>query len=346
MKSPRSNCLKIGALNCQGLKDKLDFPEVYNLFSSCDIFGVTETWLGEDDEDDCFLDGYKFFPLSRKKMKKEKGATRGGIGLFVKNEWKEHIKMRYDISCENYLWCKISKSFFGFHDDLYVAIVYFPPESSTREKRANLDHFQNLKETTRQIRSENIVIMGDLNARTNNLMDVITGEKDEEDLDQVGFFSKIETSRRNQDETTNKYGRQLIEYCISTRSYIANGRTIGDLMGKYTCHEHNGSSTVDYAILTENLKDSVQSFQVHDPNTGSDHSAIELVIHLPIKPPKNNVNYAKLSPKIKCNENVKLKFEYKMMASTTFSKVEELEHTRGERRVVSWFSGNHINFFA
>ena len=132
--------------------------------------------------------------------KRKRELEKGGVGLFVKNEWKEHIKIRYDISCENYLWCKIPKSFFGFHDDLYVAIVYFPPESSTREKRANSDHFQNLKETTRQIRSENIIIMGDLNARTKNLMDVITGEKDEDDFNQVGFFSKIDTSRRNQDE--------------------------------------------------------------------------------------------------------------------------------------------------
>ena len=126
--------MKIGALNCQGLKDKIDFPEVQKIFSSCDIFGVTETWLGDNDIDQCYLEGYKFYPLNRKK---QKGAQRGGIGLFIKNEWKEHIKMRYDISCENFLWCKMSKNFFGFHDELYVGIVYFP-QKTQQEKRKSI----------------------------------------------------------------------------------------------------------------------------------------------------------------------------------------------------------------
>lgn len=322
MKFSKSNCLKIGALNCQGLEGKLDFPELYNLINASDIFGVTETWLTLGKDDECFIDGYKFYPLSRKK---EKGANRGGVGLFIKKEWKEHIKIRYDLSCENFLWCKMSKSFFGFHDDVYVAIVYFPPESSTREKRANMDHFQNLKESVRRIDSDNVILMGDFNARTNNISDVIIGEKDEDDLDQVGFFSKIDTRRRNQDQTVNQYGRQLIEYCIATRSYIANGRTIGDLQGKYTCHEYNGSSTVDYAVISENLRDRVQSFRVCDPDTGSDHSPIELDLSLPFKLEQKNNSYTKLPPKIIWNETTKVNFELKMKSPNTLCKINELQ---------------------
>ena len=88
MKFPSSNCIKLGALNCQGLRDKIDLVEIQNLISSCDIFGVTETW--SDDHDDCYLDGFKYHLLNRGK---EKGGRRGGIGLFVRNEWKEHVKI-------------------------------------------------------------------------------------------------------------------------------------------------------------------------------------------------------------------------------------------------------------
>ena len=68
------NCFKIGALNCQGLRDKIDFPEVQDLIRSCDIFGVCETWLG--DEDDIYIDDFKFYPFNRKNPT---GAPRGGL---------------------------------------------------------------------------------------------------------------------------------------------------------------------------------------------------------------------------------------------------------------------------
>ena len=263
--------MKIGALNCQDLRDKIDYPEVQNLISSCDIFGVTETWFGSDDKG--YLEGYEYYPMNRE-TEKGKGAPRGGIGLFVKNELKEHIKIRNDLSCENFLWCKVSKKCLGFHDDLYICIIYFPPESSTREKRINKDHFSHLQEVTLKLNTDQVILMGDFNARTKNLEDVLRGEKDEEDMDLADFFSTIETHRANQDQTMNRYGKMLTDYCIATKSYIANGRTIGDLQGKYTCHENQGSSTVDYAVISENLKNYVQTFQVLPPDTGSDHSAI------------------------------------------------------------------------
>ena len=166
--------------------------------------------------------------------------------------------------------------------------------------------------------------MGDFNARTNNLLDVLREQKDE-DMAQVDFFSKIDTQRANQDNTVNRYGRLLTEYCIATRSYIANGRTVGDLHGKYTCHEHRGSSTVDYAIINENLKNHIESFQVLDPNTGSDHCAIAVKLILPHIPVPRNKNLVKLSPKIIWNEETKLKLQEKMNSTNSIKKVEELE---------------------
>jgi hypothetical protein len=45
---------------------------------------------------------------------------------------------------------------------------------------------------------------------------------------------------------------------------ILNGRVIGDLFGKYTCHKPTGSSVVDYIILSEELLTSVLYFKVSD----------------------------------------------------------------------------------
>ena len=314
------NFLNIGALNCQGLKDKIDFPEVYNLISSCDIFGTSETWLGENNKTDVSIDNFTFYPLNRKKIK---GASRGGIGIFIKNSLKDYVKIRYDISCENFIWCKLKKKDFGYRDDVYIGFVYFPPEYSSREKKLDLDHFKHLEDVTRKIDSEHIIIMGDFNARTKNLDDVLRGEK-EEDVFQINFFSKIETFRANQDHTVNKYGKQLIEYCIATQSFIANGRTLGDLQGKFTCHQTNGSSTVDYAIINETMSDYLHSFQVLDPNTGSDHSPIKMKINLPNKLKHDKSNNLSHIKKIKWNDDTKITLELQMNLSDTIKQIDNI----------------------
>ena len=39
------NKIKIGALNCQGIKEKFETPEFLEIVQSCLVFGVCETWL-------------------------------------------------------------------------------------------------------------------------------------------------------------------------------------------------------------------------------------------------------------------------------------------------------------
>ena len=152
--------LNIGALNCQGLESKIDYPEICKTISSCDIFGTSETWLGEENKGNIKIPNYEFFPLDRVKDK------RGGLGVFIKYELIPCVKIRKDLSCENFLWCQLKKQYFGYRDDVYIGMVYFPPETSDREKRLNVDHFKHHEETTRKINSDNISLMGDFNART------------------------------------------------------------------------------------------------------------------------------------------------------------------------------------
>ena len=83
MPTSRSDTLKIGAFNCHGLKDKIDYPDFLKLALKMDVLGVSETWLKNGDQ--ISLPGFKFFPINRKVSK---GAPRGGIGIFIKNEVK------------------------------------------------------------------------------------------------------------------------------------------------------------------------------------------------------------------------------------------------------------------
>ena len=317
-KSPR--IMKIGAFNCHGLREKVDYLDFSKLVANLDIFGVCETWLSDDDDID--LPGYKYYPCNRKD--KIGGPTRGGIGIFIKNEIKDYVKLRPDLSSEYFFWCRILKSFLGYEEDVYVGIVYIPSETSTREERLKIDYFKTLKETTAKLKNENIILMGDFNARTMGLDDTLLMEKHESNIPNE-FYSKIDSKRCNQDTNGNKYGKKLIEHCVATRSFIVNGRTVGDFQGKLTCHEQSGSSTVDYAVVDENLKSVIQKFEVLDNTMGSDHCPIVLEIEKKTgSPPRKTL--PKKPPSIHWNDDNKKKFLNNLSLPEVQNSIVELEN--------------------
>ena len=56
------------------------------------------------------------------------------------------------------------------------------------------------------------------------------------------------TFRNSEDKKSNTNRRHSADLCMVNNLKILNGRKIGDLTGKYTCHQYNGSSVVDYII--------------------------------------------------------------------------------------------------
>ena len=110
-----------------------------------------------------------------------------------------------------------------------------------------------------------IGLVGDFNARTGNLPDFNI----DDDGRFVGlpdnYISDIDIiSRANSDLIVNEFGKRLIELCCMSGIRIINGRKIGDSMGRKTCHEWNGSSSVDYMLADESLFHLIQSFKIHN----------------------------------------------------------------------------------
>ena len=80
--------------------------------------------------------------------------------------------------------------------------------------------------------------------------------------------------RTSQDRTANKKGKELIELCDKSQLVILNGRKLGDIKGKFTCHKYNGSSVVDFIATSYNLYPKINYFRVLDPVWFSDHCPI------------------------------------------------------------------------
>ena len=112
---------------------------------------------------------------------------------------------------------------------------------------------------------------------------------------------------------------------MATGAYLANGRTLGDFQGKLTCHEHNGSSTVDYAVVSEHMNKYIKKFQILDPSVGSDHCPIEL--ELLLTPATNRTkNYSptqQLTP-TKWNDVTKHEFNIRINSEEIKIKTEEI----------------------
>ena len=57
-----------------------------------------------------------------------------------------------------------------------------------------------------------------------------------------------------------------------------NGRTLGDLSGSFTCIKPNGSSEVDYFMVSKNIADNVKLLEVLAFTPYSDHKPLLLTL--------------------------------------------------------------------
>ena len=79
--------------------------------------------------------------------------------------------------------------------------------------------------------NEYVLIGGDFNARTGTLHDYIyENESDKKiiNLPEEYEIDQFTRKRNNQDIHINSYGEKLIDFSISTKMRILNGRTLGD----------------------------------------------------------------------------------------------------------------------
>ena len=98
-------------------------------------------------------------------------------------------------------------------------------------------------------------------------------------LSELGFI----TDRFNNDLMTNSNGLHLIDMCKSFDLSIVNGRFGDDKeIGDYTCYNKNGGrSTVDYAIVSNNIFENIVNFNVDifDNCLSAVHCPITLSLH-------------------------------------------------------------------
>ena len=295
----RINSLKIGTWNIQGFNyDKLGNPDFTNFISNMHVFSLVETWSDSGN----ILNIPGFVNICNNTRCKHKKARRnsGGISVYCKPTIAQGISIM-PVDHTDILCIKLNHIFFNLKNDIFVAFIYFSPENSTELSKDVEEMFSILLSKIEKYSClGEILIQGDFNAYTHTTPDFVElDDSSYPNSDDTNYFIDTCKSRNNFDtKKPNKSGKLLLDLCKESGIRILNGRTSGDIFGKYTCHKYNGSSTVDYAVASANLLPIICNFYVHDFTTLSDHCSISCTILTSFYTSDPSSDKTKISPHI------------------------------------------------
>ena len=213
---------------------------------------------------------------------------------------------------------KLKKEFFGTPSDVYLCFAYcVPANSSVLQNNSCMPHdvYEDLLDKLNQCGSNGqFILLGDMNARTQNMADFIPNEDNEHvpvPPSKMYETDTVETKvRNNMDQGFNSYGPRFINICKTVPLCILNGR----VFGKYTCFTPRGNSTVDYAAVSPSLFKSVRYFTIGNllPLL-SDHAPIEFAIKVRTLISKKQSKYCLLPKPNKVVWDTQLSDKYKFM---------------------------------
>ena len=142
--------------------NKLFEDPVFDVISGTDIVMLIETHCSYSDN--FTFPGYTVHNQIRAKSGRAKKHY-GGISVLVKNDIRPGVSFLPSTNSE-YLWLKLSCTFFHLPYDLYLLVVYVCPENSSFTGRAG-DIFQSIdSDIATYSQLGKCVVFGDFNGRT------------------------------------------------------------------------------------------------------------------------------------------------------------------------------------
>jgi hypothetical protein len=283
--------LNIAYWNINGLKskerDKSDDEEFRTFTCSKDIVGIGETHLSKNK-----LFSFNEYTVKSIYRPRPAKACRdyGGISVLIKKRLQKGVVLIKQKEY-HYLWVKVLKEFIHREKDLYICFTHIPHESSSYFGKINYDILNNLHmDIKNNCRNGDVILLGDFNGRVGNVSDWIAYDSDDYLPLHANYIpDKHIVSRNNHDNVVNDRGREIIDLCLASKIRILNGRTLGDLQGKYTYY-NNGVSTIDYCLAHENIINDVCYFKVNDIIRGlSDHCSISVTVKAKIAESKHSI---------------------------------------------------------
>ena len=246
---------------------------------SREIIFLCETWLKFNDPRDFHIPGYICinYPRTHLNTKAKRGS--GGVMLFIEETLGANIETLNNSLTEDRIWIRIPQILSKpGGNDIYFCFCYIAPANSIVMCNEASQWATFEKEVVKYLSKGEVIICGDLNARTGNMQEfsMVHPILEEPWSSRVN----IAISRKSKDIQVNAQGRCLLDMCVSSGMRIVNGRHHGDRNGEYTCHTPRGSSVVDYVVVSSGLFDTIESFCVDDLPLFTDHCPLRIDLNV------------------------------------------------------------------
>ena len=280
--------LNIGFWNVHGLNEhKSEDEDFLSYVNSYDIIGFAET-LNDTSRN---LPNFSPPLLIKPTKRKRRGRASGGIAVYCKPYIGKHVTV-VDRSAFS-IWLKLDKTTLGLKKTTYLCFCYIKPHYSKAESELVFSKLHG--EILKFKELGEILLCGDLNARTSGLKDFISNDDNNDNINECpvpsDYCADFPIFRQQLDKSHNLHGSLLTNICKDLQLRILNGRFIGDSLGYFTFYNTNGQSMVDYMIASNNLFYDIEHFVVHSPVEFSDHCLISVymksVIQREINPNQN-----------------------------------------------------------
>ncbi|MEW8542874.1 MAG: reverse transcriptase family protein, partial [Candidatus Thiodiazotropha sp.] len=247
--------------------------------SQFDIFSLSETWVLNRELVENILPSHTCYFCAAIKTK-SLGRAMAGLTVYVRTSLSQHVK-RIKSQCDFAIFLQLDKIIAKTDKDIVFCFPYIPPETSTYYDNKQLKGISLLENEILDIDINNVylIIAGDLNARTAELPDFFQCKNNVPDLDEYDEILNTCDGVRNRsscDKTVNKFGKQLINFCIAYSLLIINGRNGDDEgIGNFTFTGAMGNSVIDYIICSQSLFKYFKSFKIEE-RTESAHFPLSI----------------------------------------------------------------------
>ena len=228
-----SKLLKFCSWNIQGynsrlIGNKFEDKEFLHLFEGLDFIALTETHMHVEEMGKMNIPGFHLLDYKNQSMNMKSNTAPKGIAVFVRETIQDMFSLEKSMINDDVIWVKLKKEKSGESKDIFIGTCYLNPSKSQKTDQK----ISRLSEDVISLHEKGeVIIIGDLNARTGKLDDTINPDKSD-----IEFDISIPTpppNRNSRDTVTDRRGLDLLELCKSVDLRIVNGRKTGDHFGDF-----------------------------------------------------------------------------------------------------------------